>query len=99
MALLNEGSVHFEGGPEDFVKLADGHVFRTHVLIDEMKTINEHYPVVSSVPDEMGYEVELVADKLDGIQGEVITPNLEHAYVYFMEYLAKNEGAVIPHPL
>jgi len=81
------------------VKLADGHVFRTHVLVDEMKMINERYPVVSSVPDEMGYEVELVADKLDGIKNEIITPNLEHAYVYFMEYLTKKEGADIPHPL
>ena len=99
MALLNEGSVHFEGAPEEFVKLADGHVFRTHVLVDEMKMINERYPVVSSVPDEMGYEVELVADKLDGIKNEIITPNLEHAYVYFMEYLTKKEGADIPHPL
>lgn len=89
MALLNEGGVHFEGVPEDFVKLADGHVFRTHVLFDEMKNLNERYPVVSSIPGDSGYEVELVADKLDGFSGEIIPPNLEHAYVYFMEYLAK----------
>ena len=89
MALLNEGGVHFEGVPEDFVKLADGHVFRTHVLFDEMKSLNERYPVVSSIPGDSGYEVELVADKLDGFSGEIIPPNLEHAYVYFMEYLAK----------
>jgi hypothetical protein len=95
MALLNEGTVHFEGGPEEFVKLADGHVFRTHVLVDEMKMINERFPVVSSVPDDLGYEVELVADKLDGLKGEAIIPNLEHAYVYFMEYLAKNEKVSI----
>ncbi len=90
MALLNEGGVHFEGVPEDFVKLADGHVFRTHVLFDEMKNLNERYPVVSSIPGDSGYEVELVADKLDGFSGEIIPPNLEHAYVYFMEYLAKS---------
>ncbi len=90
MALLNDGGVHFQGAPEDFVKLADGHVFRTHVLFDEMKSVNEKYPVVSSVPGDSGYEIELVADKLDGLSGEIISPNLEHAYVYFMEYLANS---------
>ncbi len=92
MALLNGGSVHFQGAPEDFVKLAEGHVFRTQVLFEEMKDINERYPVVSSVPGESGYEIELVADKLDGLSGKTIPPNLEHAYVYFMEYLAKSAG-------
>ena len=90
MALLNSGTVHFDGTPEEFVSMAEGHVFRTHVLFDEMKDINEKYPVVSSVPDEMGYEVELVADKINGLQAETISPNLEHAYVYFMEYITGN---------
>jgi ABC-type multidrug transport system ATPase subunit len=88
MALLNHGEVQFEGAPHEFVKQSEGHVFRTVVSFEEMKGINERYPVVSTIPGETGYEVELVADSLNGIQGEAIAPNLEHAYVYFMEYLA-----------
>lgn len=91
MALLNEGQVHFNGSPEQFVKQSDGHVFKTSVTFDEMKSISEAYPVITSVPDPGGYEVEFVADKLNGWKASPIDPNLEHAYVYFMEYLANSK--------
>ncbi len=93
MALLNGGQVHFTGSPEQFVKQSKGHVFKTSVTFDEMKTISEAYPVITSVPDAGGYEVEFVADNVNGWKASAIDPNLEHAYVYFMEYLANTKKA------
>jgi len=42
------------------------------------------------VPAEEGWEVHVVADSLNGYDGEPVEPNLEHAYVYFMESRAGN---------
>jgi len=47
--------------------------------------INEKYPVSSTVPTREGWEIQVVADQINGYYGHNIDPNLEHAYVYFME--------------
>ena len=91
MALLNSGQVHFHGSPEDFINQAQGHVYKTSVSFDDMKSISEAYPVITSIPGTGGYEVEFVADQINGRQATVIDPNLEHAYVYFMEFIANQK--------
>ncbi|TAJ13659.1 ABC transporter ATP-binding protein [Marinilabiliaceae bacterium JC017] len=91
MALLNNGQVHFQGAPQDFIGLARGKVWKTSVAFDQIKAINDAYPVISTIPSETGYELELVAPSLQGIEGENIEPNLEHAYVYFMEFVANTQ--------
>ncbi len=86
MALLNEGKIGFTGSPNDFLELSKGKVWRTHVDYDQMEVFKQKYPVISTVPGATGYEVELVAPNANDFNGEAIQANLEHAYVYFMEY-------------
>jgi len=86
MALLNNGEVAFQGAPDGLIEKAKGHVFQIEAIDSELDTIKEKYPVISTVPAENGWEVQVVADKLNGFPGKEIEPNLEHAYVYFMEY-------------
>ncbi len=86
MALLNEGKVVFNASPDMLVEKARGHVFAIDALDSEVAAIQEKYPVISTVPTAEGMEVQVVADKLENYPGRAIEPNLEHAYVYFMEY-------------
>lgn len=86
MALLNRGGVVFNGSPDELVDMAKGHAWCIEAIGSELETIKEKYPVISTVPSENGWEVHVVADSLDGFPGNPIEPNLEHAYVYFMEY-------------
>ncbi|MBD3855777.1 MAG: ABC transporter ATP-binding protein, partial [Acidobacteria bacterium] len=46
--------------------------------------------VISTVPAEDGWEVHVVADSTGRWPGEEVEPNLEHAYVYFMESQSEN---------
>ena len=93
MALLNRGRVMFNGAPDHLVQMATGHVWQIEALDSELESIKERYPVISTIPSENGWEVQVVADELYGFQGREIEPNLEHAYVYFMEYgMDKIEG-------
>lgn len=85
MALLNEGSLAFTGSPEDLVKEAEGHVWQIKATEKEYLEINERFPVISTIPIDGGWEVQVVANDINGYFGEQIAPNLEHAYVHFME--------------
>jgi len=86
MALLNEGEVVFNGPPEQLIDVAKGHVFLIQATMGDFETIKERFPVISTIPSETGWEVQVVADTIDGFHAEKIHPSLEHAYVYFMEY-------------
>jgi len=87
MALLNRGELVFSGSPENLVSQADGHVFKLHLSPGEYETAKERYNVISTIPVETGWEVQVVSDHIPEFDSaEVITPNIEHAYVYYMEH-------------
>jgi ABC-2 type transport system ATP-binding protein len=85
VALLNRGKLAFVGSPEELVKEAEGHVWLIHATEKEYLEINEKYPVITTIPADAGWEMQVVADNINGYYGRQIDPNLEHAYVYFME--------------
>jgi len=86
MALLNNGEVVFNASPDKLVDKAKGHVWLIETIDSELESIKEKFPVIATVPSETGWEVGVVADTLEGYPGKLIDPNLEHAYVYFMEF-------------
>ena len=85
MALMNKGEVAFLGSPQEMLKEAEGKVWRIKINGDELPVIDKKYPVISTIPSGTGWEVQVIADKVEGYNAEPYPPNLEHAYVYFME--------------
>lgn len=85
MALLNTGKLAFSGSPDELIKEAEGHVWQIEATESEYLEINEKYPVISTIPIDGGWEVQVVSNELNGYQAKPIAPNLEHAYVHFME--------------
>jgi len=85
MALLNKGELAYTGSPDEIVEQANGKVWLIKATENEYMEINEKYPVISTVPTTDGWEIQVVADQINGYQGYNIDPNLEHAYVYYME--------------
>lgn len=85
MALLNQGGLAFTGSPDQLVAQAEGKVWLIQATEDEYLEINEKYPVISNVPTSEGWEIQVVGDSMNGYDAQNIAPNLEHAYVYFME--------------
>jgi ABC-type multidrug transport system ATPase subunit len=85
MALLSGGELVYSGAPDDLVARAKNKVWLVKATEAEYMEINEKYPVISNVPTNEGWEVQLVADEINGYFGKTLEPNLEHAYVYFME--------------
>lgn len=85
MALMNRGEVSFYGSPQDMLKKAEGKVWRIRAGGDQLHEIDKKYPVISTIPSGTAWEVQVVADKVEGYEAEPFPPNLEHAYVYYME--------------
>ena len=85
MALMNKGEVVFFGAPQDMLKEAEGKVWRMKVGGNELNEIDKKYPVITTIPSGTGWEVQVVAEKVEGYDAEPYPPNLEHAYVYYME--------------
>lgn len=86
MALLNKGEVVYFGSPENLIKHAFGHVFRLNLTPSQYEEAKEIYNVISTIPNETGWEVQVVADDVPEYESVIIEPNIEHAYVYFMEH-------------
>jgi len=89
-ALLNNGTICFNGAPEELVKVARGHVWQISTSGVEYDLIKAKYSVISTIPSENGWEIQFVGDEIDLKNAMEIEPNLEHAYVYFMETLGGN---------
>ena len=90
MALLHLGNLVYEGAPDYLIEQTRGHVFQVTLSHLEFEEVKEKYHVISTIPSVAGWDIQLVADELNGYDYKLIEPNLEHAYVYFMEYIFPN---------
>jgi ABC-type multidrug transport system ATPase subunit len=85
MALLNEGSLIYDGTPDQLVEQASGCVWRAEVSPETYDRLKEEYPIISTIPSGEGWEIQFVGSKPDGLEAFPVEPNLEHAYVHYME--------------
>jgi ABC-type multidrug transport system ATPase subunit len=91
VALLNSGNIAFHDTPEELINTAKGKVWKLKASHAELDRLKEEFTVISTVPSKEGYELRVVADNING-QADVQTdPNLEDAYVYFMQTLGVKE--------
>ena len=91
MTLLNRGRVAFTGSPEELIDKARGYVWQILADDEEYIRINEKFPVISTVPGKQGWAMQVVAKHPEGYDAEPVEPNLEHAYVHFMENVLKEK--------
>ena len=87
LALLNKGELKFEGSPDDMIRISEGKVWEIFVTDKELSQIKERFPIISTIPSEGGWEIQIVAENPEGYSAKPINPNIEHAYVYFMDFL------------
>ena len=90
MALLNEGSLIYNGSPDHLVELAKGHVWRTEITQLQYETLKEEVPIISTIPSGEGWEIQFVGERPDYVDAIPVEPNLEHAYVYYMDHMLEH---------
>jgi ABC-type multidrug transport system ATPase subunit len=85
MALLNEGALIYEGTPDQLVEKASGCVWRAEVDPETYDRLKEEFPIISTIPSGAGWEIQFVGSKPEELDAVPVEPNLEHAYVHYME--------------
>jgi ABC-2 type transport system ATP-binding protein len=88
LALLDNGRLQFNDSPERLMEKARGHVWQVFTSGVEYDLLKEKFAVTSTIPSAEGWEIQLVGQELDIPSAIPIEPNLEHAYVYFMDTLS-----------
>lgn len=90
MALLNEGSLIYHGTPDQLVEEAKGFVWRAEISQEKYEIIKSEVPIISTIPSGGGWEIQFVGEKPVDIQAAQVDPNLEHAYVHYMDNKLKH---------
>ena len=85
MALLNEGKLVYNGPPDQLVSEAKGYVWQAKVSQEQYENLKENVPIISTIPSGTGWEIQFVGEKPKEMEAEEMHPNLEHAYVHYME--------------
>ncbi len=85
MALLNEGKLVFKGTPDRLVEQTKGFVWSAEVSQLEYDRLKIDYPIISTIPSGAGWEIQFVGEKPAYLDAREVAPNLEHAYVHYME--------------
>ncbi len=85
MAMLNKGEVAFKGSPEGMIGRVRGHVWQVTLDDEEFNSLKSRFSVVSTIPADGKWEVQVIATDKPHPAAVHANPNLEHAYVYFME--------------
>jgi ABC-type multidrug transport system ATPase subunit len=90
VALLNEGKLVYRGTPDELVERTRGFVWSAQVSQEQYDQLKEAYPVISTIPSGAGWEIQFVGEKPGHIDARPLSPNLEHAYVHYMEHNFKH---------
>ena len=90
VALLNAGRIVFRGSPDELIDTARGKVWQVAASHGDLDWLKERYPVISTVPAAEGYEVRLVAEAIPERPAAELSPNLEDAYIYFMQSIGQD---------
>jgi len=88
IALMDLGRVIFHGAPSDLVDSARGKVWSISTGYEDLDSWKERFPVISTVPSEGGYELRIVAEDPDTPEAVPVEPNLEDAYIHYMQKAA-----------
>lgn len=92
VALLNHGQLKFMGTPGEMLGQARGKVWELFVMQDEYEAIKGKYPVIMTVHEDGGLRIQIVAEEVaEYADVKSIEPNLEHAYVYYMDFVLKDK--------
>lgn len=89
MTLMDNGHLGFTGSPDRLIEQTRGHVWQVDTSGKEYDILKNTFPIISTIPTDKGWDVQFVGDNVDVAGAVNIEPTLEHAYVYFMEYVSE----------
>ncbi len=94
MAMLHKGEMVYQGAPDALIDRARGNAWSVDTDDAGLLALKEKYPVVATIPTLNGWEVQVVCAGPNGFNARPIEPNLEHAYLHFLEENGLSDDAI-----
>lgn len=88
LALLSNGRLVFHGTPAELVRRAEGKVWQVNCDEADFNTISSRTQVISTLLLQRQLQLRVVGEPVSGYNFIPQRPNLEDAYIYFMESMA-----------
>lgn len=85
IAILDEGTIKYNGTVEDMLKRAEGKIFTADVSKLELESIKKDYIVTGMLSHGSHADVRFVANEKPFEGAEQAEPNVEDAYLYMMD--------------
>jgi len=85
LAVLNSGHLMYQGSPENLIRQAEGKTWHVQVDDEEFEELATRFRVVTIAAEGDRMDLRMVGDGEPPGQATPVPPNLEDAYVYFME--------------
>ncbi len=97
IAIMNEGSILWQGTVAELIRQAKGKVYRARIPKKSLPEVKKSYAVTGMVAGEDGITVRLLAEDAPQIPGaELTSPGLEDAYMYLLQKEGvRPEGGVL----
>ena len=84
IALVNKGQLLRAAAPEDLLKELDGKVWEWTVHSDELLALKGKYIISGTIRRSSGVQVRVVNTEQPNENARYVSPNLEDAYLYFL---------------
>ncbi|HEX9654214.1 MAG TPA: ABC transporter ATP-binding protein [bacterium] len=88
LALLAHGRMIFQGQPQDLTAEAAGRVWQVECAEEDFHKLSERVQIISSIPKERHLLLRVVGEGVAGYEMSPVSPNLEDAYMHYMETVA-----------
>jgi ABC-type multidrug transport system ATPase subunit len=88
LALLSRGQLVFHGHPAALIAHAVGKVWQVECNENDFPKIAAKMQVISTIPRQRHLLLRVVGEQLSGYDMQSLQPNLEDAYMCFMEAVA-----------
>jgi ABC-2 type transport system ATP-binding protein len=88
LALLNKGTVVFQGSPQALIQKAEGRTWELEVEEREFSAVKDRFSVIATATEGGRLRLRVVGEDRGGFPVKPVKPNLEDAYIYTMEKIA-----------
>lgn len=85
IAVLEEGSILYQGTVAQLVEAAAGKIYHAEISRTELGTVKDHYTITSMVTLGNRAAVRFIAEEKPLVGAELTEPNVEDAYMYLMQ--------------
>ena len=85
VAVLNKGRLLYTGGIRELTQRAAGKVWQVRIDATQMASLSASHAVIATVPQEGGYDVRLLADRMPFPGAVPAPPGLEDGYMLLVK--------------